>query len=328
MNPLRNRGYIYLFLLPVSAFVILSSPLHAAGEGISIQADVNPPKGTVGTSFDYTLTLGGEGADKLSITLPAKGDVFPGKESKSPGKDTSSPDVVPVYSIEDAGQETGRQAGIIRYHIRLTYFRPGTYRLPEIDIRGADGIAVGYKVPGVQVESVNPSGEMQDVEPPLDITGGWMRIVVFILLFLAVAGAALYFIIRYLKKRKKDVPVVVLEPIEVFRREIESLACEKLIREGRAKEYAQGISMAFRDFLSALYGMDALEMTTDELRVVLKPHLSAAQRSAWMDEIMDCFSLWDLSKYAEFAPSEELLTRNLDLTCKLAGILGTGRLNV
>ncbi len=54
-----NRYNYFLTVLLGLVMMLSGSALHAADEAVSIQADVNPAKGTVGTSFDYTVTLSG-----------------------------------------------------------------------------------------------------------------------------------------------------------------------------------------------------------------------------------------------------------------------------
>jgi hypothetical protein len=59
-------------------------------------------------------------------------------------------------------------------------------------------------------------------------------------------------------------------------------------------------------------------MTSDEILENLKAVISESDYKLYKDEIDKSFRLWDLSKFAEFTPSKEILMTNLDDTVKLA----------
>ena len=319
-----------ILIMCVPAFAGAPAYTAPADTAVTIQAGVKPSEGAVGTVFDYTVTVSGRGIDKLRITLPPAGDVFPGKDAETNGKNEPGREVVPVFSVEKAWQDTAGQAdGSMRFHVQLAYFRPGTYRLPELDIRDTDGIAVGYKIPGVVIKSLNPAGTLQDIDPPFEMPRRWTGIIIAALVLVAL-GTAVFFVVRNLvkKKRERPAPEPLLTPLEIFTRDIESMRCAELIRDGRAKDYALAVSFAFRGFLAGMFNVDAREMTTEELRPVLKRRLAAAHESRRFDDIMGCFNLWDLSRYAEFAPSREILENNLALTRKLADMLYRGESHV
>jgi hypothetical protein len=77
--------------------------------------------------------------------------------------------------------------------------------------------------------------------------------------------------------------------------------------------------MAFRRMISSLYEFDAAEMTSSEILnsiVAKRKGLTSERYGASLEGIM---ALWDMTKFAEFAPSAETLRVNLSETIALAG---------
>ena len=66
-----------------------------------------------------------------------------------------------------------------------------------------------------------------------------------------------------------------------------------------------------RHLLSAQFGVDAAEMTTDEIRAGLKKFMPAELYSVYADEIMGAMDFWDISKFAAFTPSADMMRENL-----------------
>jgi hypothetical protein len=143
-----------------------------------------------------------------------------------------------------------------------------------VKIAGIDGIAIGYKIPEVVIEELNKEGTLEDIEPPVSLSGNYTR-VIWIILVLLLAAAAVVLLYRYIKKRRKtilpDAPS--LPPIEIFLNEVESLKLRELISEGRINEYVFDISIIFRRYLSAMLKFDAAEMTTDEIAKRIKKYI-------------------------------------------------------
>ena len=75
---------------------------------------------------------------------------------------------------------------------------------------------------------------------------------------------------------------------------------------------------------------DAAEMTTDEIASKIKIFMPHELYSIYGDEILSNMRLWDFSKFAEFAPSAELLLDNLEATIstakRISGITGASEI--
>lgn len=298
---------------------------------VSLNASVSPEKGTVGIPLTYTLTIAGIDPASLKITLPEKKIVYPEKKiekaaEKKNSEDKSPDEFVPLYIINGATRDESEVNGSRQINIKmiLSYYRPGTYTLPEIRISGSDGTAIGYKIPSVIIEELNKEGNFEEIEPPVSLSGNYTRVIWIIaaILFFAAAAFMLY---RYLKKRKKPAAVETphIPPIEIFLSEVESLNLRELIEKGRINQYMFDISIIFRRYLSSMLMFDAAEMTTDEITSKIKKYMPGELYTIYGDEIISNMRLWDFSKFAEFTPSRELLLENLDATISAAkGISG------
>jgi hypothetical protein len=283
---------------------------------------------------EYRVSIAGRNLKDLRIILPERREVFPeaeGPDKKAAVKEGPSGEGdparhVPLYRINSARREEHSENDLSRVTVvmNISCFRTGTYSLPEIEILDAQNVRTGYKIPAITVAETNREGRLQEIEAPLEGEGNYTRLA---LLLLAAACLTLagFFGFRYWRKRRENraPQAVVLSPLEAFMRDAASLNGPDLIREGRAEEYILGISAVFRRFLSALYGLDAAEMTTEEIRSGLSAIFRSRNIPQRLDDVMAPFNLWDLAKFAEFMPSRETLVAVHDdiitLARRLAG---------
>ena len=93
---------------------------------------------------------------------------------------------------------------------------------------------------------------------------------------------------------------------------------KNLIANNNIVDYVFLISMIFRKYLSSQMKFDASEMTSDEIDSMLKKIFTPIKYKKYGAEIISIFNLWDLSKFAEFTPSEEVLQQNYIDTVKIA----------
>jgi hypothetical protein len=307
-------------------FIFVSGMTYAAE--VSLDASVVPEKGTVGQLLTYSIVISGIDPASIKITLPEKKVVYPdkkidgkNKKTDSAGDENSSEEFVPLYIINNALRDESEVNGVKRVNIKilLSYYRTGSYSLPEVKIAGSDGVAIGYKIPVVLIEELNKEGTLEEIEPPVSLAGNYTRIIwiTLALLLIAVVAVILY---RYIKKRRKIIvpETPPLPAIEIFLNEVESLKLRELISHGRINEYVFGISIIFRRFLSSMLRFDAAEMTTDEIAKRIKRYMPPDLYAVFGDEIISNMRLWDFSKFAEFNPSPELLLNNLDAAISVA----------
>jgi hypothetical protein len=316
----------------ITAIAVLLLAVNGRGEvnTPNIKAVVKPEKATVGAVLEYRVNIAAKGVSALTILPPEKREYYPEKKKeaaaqKKPAagddKEEDPAQYVPLYVIHSIKKDdrSDRAMTDITVSMQISFYRPGTWSLPEVGIKGADGIAVGYKVPTVEIAPVNEKAEFQEIEPPLELGGNWWRIAVLGLAIIAFAVAA-FFAWRYVRKRleeRKRAPVII-PPIEIFLSEIGQFNGDSLIDEGKIEEFVFGISMIFRKFLSLQFRFDATDMTTYEIEKKIRRAFPRNLFDAYFDDIMRGFNMWDLSKFAEFTPTKEQLQASLAATIDLA----------
>ncbi len=294
--------------------------LNAAAAVQSVDSAVSPEKGRVGDPFTYTVTIRGTGLGKLKIVLPETKSYFPepaDKKKKLPDKTGDDENIPPLYTVKGAELVPGRDtvSETLTAKVIITYMKPGVYTLPEIKITGDDGVPIGYKLQAVTIIETNPEGAFEEIEGPMEPAADYKGIafaVLSVIALLALAAAAGYYIYRYIKKRNESsASEIRVSVYEQFIIDLERLNPGELIAAGDVRNYAFGMSITFRRFISGRFGFDAAEMTTDEIRKSLKRFMPAELYSVHGDEIMRCMDLWDISKFAEFTPTSDMLTENL-----------------
>jgi len=290
-----------------------------------LKSSVSPEKGNVGQQFSYNLSIAGRNLEGIKVIPPEEGEYYPvsSASEKKPGErqneGMNDEKAVPLFIINSARKEENESDGLRQITVRvdLTCYRTGVHQLPEISITDSDGVKLGYSIPSVTIEELNKEGEPQDIEPPLELSGNYTRLIILILT-MAAAGIAGFFLYKYFRNRKKNaaVPEIKQTPLEFFMSEIERLKLAECINEGRVNEYVFGMSITFRRFISMELGFDAAEMTTGEISAVLKKYLKNGRD--FTQDILKIMEAWDLSKFAEFTLSKELLLINYKNTVSAA----------
>jgi hypothetical protein len=293
-----------------------------------IKAAAQPSEATIGIPIEYRITLKGRNVKGLKIRLPEKREYFPDRENaRKKGGDggrkdkTDTISLMPLYIIHNARRDddSDGEFASVTITLELAYYRTGKYFLPELHISDRENARIGYKIPEITVKAVNERGEFQDIEPPLELSGNYYRLVILGALIL-IAAVGIAFILRYLSRRSREGigEPVVTPPIDIFMNEIGLLVEKKLIESERFEEFVIAISLIFRKFLSAQYGFDAMEMTVREIMHSLEERLTGLGFQRHRIEAGRILDLWDLTKFAEFIPSRETLNLNLESTVKLA----------
>jgi hypothetical protein len=338
-SALRHDGAIkkLVYAALVAAIAAASCfPLVAVGQDIEyprIEAKADRATATIGEMIACTLELRAKNLSGIVVRLPEEGPVFPAPPAGAPvkkatGDGEKAPDEhVPLYVVYGAVKEEDAERGEQRWLVKLSvaYFRPGNHLLPEIEMYDRQNVRIGYRQPSIEVKAVNPSGQFQEIEPPLSLGGNYTRLIL-LLIGAAVLGAGCFFLFRWWKSRRRepDLPPAVIPPIEIFMRETGALIRRRHIESGRVEEFVMELSRIFRKFVSALQGFDAMEMTGSEMLAAMHLSMPAGAFAEARADLWKMIELWDLAKFAEFSPSAETLNANFDLTVRLARKLAAG----
>lgn len=131
--------------------------------------------------------------------------------------------------------------------------------------------------------------------------GGWLSLALALLL---VAAGALWLLVRWLDKRGRSLgslfaPAPPLPPHIVAIKALEELRNRKLWQNNRHKLYYSELGDILRTYISARYGIGAMEMTTDETLEALRPLELAAKPLA---DLTTLLRNADLVKFAKWEP--------------------------
>ncbi|MFA5324499.1 MAG: hypothetical protein WC373_17615, partial [Smithella sp.] len=258
---MRRTIILSLFLIGMFSSVLFAN----IGDETAVTASVAPALATIGENVKYSIIIKNKNLNEIEI-FPEKA-----KDDKKPEKPGAAD--VPLYVIQDAVKnEVGSgNTKAVEITVNIIFYRAGRHQLPDINIIDADKRKIGYKVPEIEIKSLNTEGKLEGIEAPLELSGNHTRL--YILIFtIIVLGSAGYFIYRRIKSGKPILPAPQIKrsPIEVFNNELRMLAPEALISKGDIEGYVFGISIIFRRLLASLLTFDAHDMTSDEINVRLK----------------------------------------------------------
>ena len=285
-----------------------------------VTAEVRPARATIGSRLEYVVNVSGERIDGIEIVPPAAGEFIPPPgEGPAPASPASA--AVPLYIIHSAESKEESRSGkrSISLVIGIVYYRTGKHALPAVEVRGADGIEIGYRVPDVLIEPGNPTGEFQEIEPPLELGGNYYRLYALIAL-IGLLAAGGFFLFRRFEDRRTSVAVPAppeTPPLDEFLARMQTIRARVRAEEESAEEYVVEASRCFRVYLTRLFGIDAMEMTALELAASLGCHLGEEAYARVRYDFARVAGLWDLAKFAEFTPSAASLAENLELAMEL-----------
>lgn len=300
-------------ILAISLFVFPVLLRADAPESVISKSEL-----TVGESLDYIITV--RQGEKVSITFPEKKTYLlkdiPDRIIPKPsaGSEGENNDELPAYTIEDI--VSNENNGITESKISIRYFAPGIYSMPAVKIRDLRGTELPLKPISVTVKETNKEGQAADIEEPLNLGGSYTRIILM-LIGAALAGALIYAVIRYIRKRRLLKKEPEIPAIDIFRSEIPLI--DSGLADGTidAAEYAVRVSLSVRKLLAERYLFNAVDLTNSEIIDYMR---NVKPDDGWkhtVDELSQVSMLWDMSKFAEFIPSAELLRVNLKRTAEL-----------
>lgn len=234
--------------------------------------------------------------------------------------------VLPVDGREEKRKNDGTQ--ITRYDYDLTFFLPGEFQLPPVEISFIQS-AVAHdtenhttekppktsSVQTVQTESITVTA-IEPVEEalseadlriitrldPVDLPAPWEKWWWFIAIGIL---AIVVLVLITLRRRKQDTPPVVIEiPAHVWAKQrLAELVAENLIARGMVQPYYYRISGIVRGYIERRFHVSAPEMTTEEFLI------SASSDPRFIGEIASELAQFmnacDLVKYARHQPGLE-----------------------
>ena len=273
-------------------FIIV--PLSRA-QNVIVEFTADPTEG---------LTVGDPVTLHLSVTHPADDRVLPPVLPQEWGDfEVRSQSTTTVTSHQDGTATTTQD-------IQAALFAPGDFTTPDFSVTviSPDGSSTEQAVPPVTltVNSVLTPDDsaLRDIKPQIDLQPPSL-LPQFILIALAVIVAVSLVCLFYRRFVRKNVDALAVEidlrtPYERARDELRALEALDMVGQGLYKAYYSRLSEILRLYIEGVYGINAPDMTTFEIRRALRqnPGLDTTLTQQVIKILNDC----DLVKFAKSEP--------------------------
>lgn len=228
-------------------------------------------------------------------------------------KDTLA-DKVEILKLLDA-DTTDLRNGLreIKRDILIQSFDSGTYHLNPIRyLLGNDTLTstrLALKVVPVPIDTLTNIHDFADVAdvdrrfidylPDFLVDYG-----LWILGLIAVLGGGLWGWYRFFRGKRKEgkKPEKQLPPYEKAILELNALRSDKLCEQGREKEYYTRLTDILRSYLHARFGINAMEMTSTQIRHTVQANEAARPSKKFIDQVLE---IADFVKFAKVRPLPE-----------------------
>ncbi len=202
----------------------------------------------------------------------------------------------------------------IRQDLILTCFQDSLFYIePQRFISGEDTFTTSALSLNVVQPFIIDTTDVQifDVKDIVKAPIWWWGIIRWILLGLGIiaVGIGAYFLVRYLKQRRKaetEQPVdpELLRPAhEVALEKLDKIREEKLYVKGLDKQYQTELTDVVREYLARRFDVSSQEMTSDEILAEMKPLLQEQKELYTLLDRM--LRLADLVKFAKHRPTPD-----------------------
>lgn len=283
---------------------MLVSAQQVQDKAPQVSARIIPDTGLIGDRFRLEVTVKKDLAQVVD---------FPRFTDNKMGSDTIEIlSVSPIDTIEREGRDV-----TIRVNYELTCFDAGYYGLGEFPVLYADKNIIDtvfseetlyLTVKTFDIDTTKQT--IVDIKPPKNTPFNWdefkfylfSRYTLWILLALLLIGGGIYYYLK-VRKGKGLLPARPSEPPHVKAiKELERIHAEKLWQNGKHKQYYTRITDVVRNYIDERYGINAMEMTTEEIMNDIREE-NINERD--MERLLRLLEVSDLVKFAKLVPSRE-----------------------
>ncbi|MEG1954717.1 MAG: hypothetical protein RR066_01535 [Mucinivorans sp.] len=279
--------------------LLLSLPLGAMAQKPTISTAITADTVWIGDQVEYQLTIDKDVAQEISL---------PQFENN---KMTEQIEIVGTPRV-DTLEHVGRRVKV-RVNYTITSFDAGTFILRGFPVVAGTDTLFTPTVNELVVKTFEIDTTKQqifDIKEPIDTPLIFAEIkdwVIYGSLGALALGVLIYFIIRYIKNRKKALAEKAKEPAHIIAiRELVLLDHQKLWQAGNFKGYYSTLSDILRTYLQNRYGFSAREMTTPEITA----EVEQINEQNLFHTITELLTLADLVKFAKWTPSPLECTEN------------------
>lgn len=198
----------------------------------------------------------------------------------------------------------------VNYDYLITSFDSGFYFIPTYAYAAAGDTL--YTQPlglSVTTVSVNPTtDDIKDIKPIMSAPFYWSELFTWVgygMLALLLLGVIVLLLMKFVFKKKvpfiSDAPDPVIPPHIVALEKLEEIKVQKIWQCGDIKVFYTQVTDVLRVYLEGRFGINAMEMTSDEIMALVKkePGLNEVRAA-----LKDLLTLADLVKFAKMIPLE------------------------
>ncbi len=271
---------------------------------------------SVSVNIDPKQILIGQPAQiSIEIEVPSGGIIVWPDISKYEEKEIE----VLRFGVPDTLVKTESSLRMRQVH-RITAWKESYIALPPLEfLHIFDNDTVRFQSTAmlfeIQSVEVDMTDMIRDIKPIWNIPITFREILPYLLAAIGL-GILILLIIKYLKRPKKveekqtlwekpSVPahIAAISSLETLRR-------KQLWQQGKTKQYHSELTFILRKYLLKRYGLDAVEMTTADIRRALPKYLADESLVKKFNEI---FVMADLVKFAKHAPDEDEHEQSLEM---------------
>ncbi len=163
----------------------------------------------------------------------------------------------------------------------------------------SNGVPITIK-PILQEEEV----DLEAGKPPLYMSGSplYLLRLIWIPIVMVVVSSGLWFLIRK-NRRVKAIGVPALSPFRVLENELKRLMDERLFEKGFQVLFFLRLTHTLKKFLQGWHGVDAEEMTTEEIKRNMDGLMLSPKAGPALTRILDSADLVKFARY-EMSPEE------------------------
>lgn len=307
---LRIRRLSFSLLMAVLGYL----PVHSQSVELKTQLDTNQIR--IGEQFHLDIEI--LQPSGISIIFPEIKDTL-----------MANIEVLQSYPRDTIAEDENL---IIRQRHRLTSFDSGFYEIPPLKFyirSGQWSDSLESNPMYLLVHSVAVDSTIFDVKAPIHMPVSFLEVFPFVVGGLLLV-AAIFFTVRYLRRRKKQKGIFTPDRPEdpahvVALRELNRLREEKLWQRSEFKPYYTRLTDTIRRYMERRYNIPAMEMTSYEILDTWKQSERPEEYlSAKLNRLLN---LADLVKFAKEKPiasdNEENLDRAYEFVKKTAWVQNT-----
>jgi hypothetical protein len=289
-----SKTYYFLFLLLLSGTI-------AFGEGYKATAKLEPRSILIGDQVNLSLNFSFPSGTQ--VVWPSIKDTILGNIQ-----------VISRTKVDTSWFPDKKNLQLTQ-KLRLTCFDSGFYTIPPIRFyyRNLPDTTIRFEQTEIQILTVHTLAvdttlAIKPIKGPVKIPFSILEYLPWIIagmLFLAIAGFLLYYLIR----RRKGEPIFLLRPSVKYQphewalMELEKLRTKKLWQAGKMKEYHTELTDILRKYIEDRFRLMAMESTTGEILEDLEEKTGI--RKECRTTLGKILSMADLVKFAKYLPLQE-----------------------